>query len=290
MDPHYARAYSGLADSYLILGIFALRPSHDVCPKARASAEQALRLDDSLAEAHNSLAVVKSLYEWDRCGSEREFRRALELDPSCAVAHQWYAVLLGALTRHEEAIAEVLPARDLDPLSLVVHCMVAVTQMRARQFDEAVNTCSKAIELDPGNPFGHLILARCLDAQEQVRAALVESENAVKLSGNALPHVAHLGFAYARSGDRVRARSVLESLQTRAQTEYVSPFHFALIYMALAEFDLAFEFLDRSLQGKVMRMVSGELFDPPFDKLRPDRRFYDLVNRLGLPMRYDRVQ
>jgi len=112
-----------------------------------------------------------------------------------------------------------------------------------------------------------------------VQEALVESESAAKLSGNALPYVAHLGFAYARGGDRPRARSVLESLQTHAQTEYVSPFHFGLIYMALAKFALAFEFLDRSLQEKVMRMASGELFGPPFEKLRPDRRFCDLVIR-----------
>jgi TolB-like protein len=283
LDPDFARAHAGLADSYVILGIFALLPSHDVCPKARVSAERALRLDDSLAEAHSSLAVVKNLYDWDRSGSECGFRRALELDPSCVVAHQWYAVLLTALRRHEEALAMVLRARELDPLSLLAHCMVAVTQMRAGQFAEAVNTCSKAIELDPDNPFGHLILARCLDARNQVHEALVESESAVKLSGNALPYAAHVGFAYARCGDQLRARSILQALQARTEMEYISPFHFALIHVALDEFDLAFEFLDRSLQERVMRMASGELFDPPFERLRPFGRFRDLINNLGLP-------
>ena len=284
LDPEYAPAYAGLADSYVILGIFALRPSHDVCPKARTAAEQSLRLDDSLAQAHSSLAVVKNLYDWDRRGSEEQFKRALELDPSCVVAHQWYAVLLTCLRRHEEALVEVSRARDLDPLSLVVNCMVAVTQMRAQLFDQAVSTCSKAIELDPGNPFGHLTLARCLDARGRVQEALVESENSVKLSGNALQYAAHLGFAYARSGDQVRARVVLEALRARAETQYVSPFHFALIHIALAEFDLAFEFLERSLHERTMRMASGELFDPPFERLRLDLRFRDLVTRLGLPM------
>ena len=118
-----------------------------------------------------------------------------------------------------------------------------------------------------------------------MQEALVESENAIKLSGNALPYAAHVGFAYARGGDQLRARSVLQALQTRAETEYISPFHFALIYVALDEFELALEFLERSLDERVMRMASGELFDPPFKRLGPSRRFRDLVSSLGLPNR-----
>jgi TolB-like protein len=202
LDVTCSAAYAGLADSYLMLGIFGVLSPHDFCPKARGAAEKALELDEGLAEAHNSLAAVRHLYDWDWPGAEQEFRRALELDPNCALAHQWYASLLSGLGRHEEALTEVLRARDLDPLSLVINAFVGFIHMRARQYSQAIEASRKAIDLDPTNPFGHWILARSLDAGDQIREALAESEEAVKLSGNRFPYAAHLGYAYARMGDR----------------------------------------------------------------------------------------
>ena len=281
--PTYSAAYAGLADSYLMLGIFGTRSPHDFCPKAKVAAEKALELDDALAEAHTSLAGVTSLYDWDWPGAEREYRRALELDPNYAVAHQWYASLLSGLGRHDEALTEVLRARELDPLSLVINAFVGFIHMRARRFDQAIDACAKAIELDPNNPFGRWILARSLDAGDQLREALAQSEQAVTLSGNKHPFTAHLGYASARMGDRRRACDVLDQLRERSKTEYVSPYHFALIYTALDQRDLAFEWLEKAFQERTARLT-GELSERVFDPLRSDPRFQELERRIGLAL------
>ena len=279
--PTYSAPYAGLADSYLMLGIFGTRSPHDFCPKAKVAAEKALELDDALAEAHTSLAGVTSLYDWDWPGAEREYRRALELDPNYAVAHQWYASLLSGLGRHDEALTEVLRARELDPLSLVINAFVGFIHMRARRFDQAIEACAKAIELDPNNPFGRWILARSLDAGDQLREALAQSEQAVTLSGNKDPFTAHLGYASARMGDRRRADDVLDQLRERSKSEYVSPYHFAIIYTALDQRDLAFEWLEKAFQERTARLT-GELSERVFDPLRSDPRFQELVRRIGL--------
>jgi tetratricopeptide (TPR) repeat protein len=266
----------------MILAVFGLRSPRDVCPKARAAAERALELDETLAEAHKSLAAIRNLYDWDWPGSEQEFRRALELDPNCAIAHQWYAALLSGLRRHEEAVTEVLQARDLDPLSLVINAFVGFIHMRARQYGQAIEACRKAIDLDPTNPFGHWLLARSLDAADQLHEALAQSEEAVRLSGNRSPYAAHLGYAYARMGDRRRACEVLDQLRERLRTEYVSPYHFALIYTGLGESDLAFEWLEKAFHERTARLT-GELSERIFDRFRSDPRLRDLVRRIGLP-------
>ena len=283
MAPTYSAAYAGLADSYLMLGIFGTRSPHDFCPKARVAAEKALELDDTLAEAHTSLAGVRSLYDWDWPGAEREYRRALELNPNYAVAHQWYASLLSGLGRHDEALTEVLRARELDPLSLVINAFVGFIHTRARRFDQAIEACAKAIDLDPNNPFGRWILARSLDAGDQLREALSQSEQAVTLSGNKDPFTAHLGYASARMGDRQRACDVLDQLRERSKTEYVSPYHFALIYTALNQRDLAFEWLEKAFQERTARLT-GELSERVFDPLRSDPRFQELERRIGLAL------
>jgi tetratricopeptide (TPR) repeat protein len=282
MDPTYAAAHVGLADSYMVLAILGLRSPRDVCPKATAAAERALELDETLAEAHKSLAAVRHLYHWDWPGSEQEFRRALELDPNCAIAHQWYAALLSGLRRHEEAVTEALQAHDLDPLSLVINAFVGFIYTRARLYDRAIEACRRAIEFDPNNPFGHWILARSLDADNKIREALAESEEAVRLSGNTFPYAAHLGYAYARIGNRARARTLLREFSERSKTEYVSPYHFALIYTGLGERDLAFEWLEKAYQERTPRLA-GELSERIFDGRRSDPRFQDLVRRIGLP-------
>jgi tetratricopeptide (TPR) repeat protein len=277
-------ATPGLADSHLMLGIFGMRPPHDYCSKARAAAERALHLDETIAEAHNSLAAVRHLYDWNWPGAEQEFRRALELNPNYAVAHQWYASLLGGLGRHEEALTEVLLwARELDPLSLVINAFVGFVHMRARRYDQAIEVCAKAVELDPTNPFGHWILARSLDARHQLREALAQSGEAVRLSGNRSPYSAHLGYAYAKVGDSQRACEVLDHLRERSRTEYVSSYHFALIYTGLGESDLAFEWLEKAFEERTARLT-GELSERVFDRLRSDSRFRDLVRRIGLPL------
>ena len=258
------------------------RYPHDSCPKARAAAEQALQLDETIAEAHNSLAAVRNLYDWNWPGSEQEFRRALELNPNYAVAHQWYATLLSCVGRHEEALREVLWARELDPLSLVINAFVGFIHMRARRYDQAIEACTRAVDLDLNNPFGRWMLARSLDAADRIREALAQSEEAVRLSGNRSPYTAHLGYAYARAGDSHRACAVLAQLRKRSRTEYISPYHFALIHVGLNQSDLAFEWLEKAYGERTARLT-GELFERLFDPFRSDPRFQDLVRRIGLP-------
>jgi tetratricopeptide (TPR) repeat protein len=231
-----------------------------------------LELDEALPEAHNSLAAVRHLYYWDWSGSEREFRRALELDRNCAVAHHWCAVLLSLLQRHEEAITQMLAARDLDPLSLVVNAFVGFIYMKAGRHDRASEACCRAIELDPNNPFGHWLLARGLDAREKLDEALGQSLEAAKQSGNSLPYISHLGYAYARIGDRLAAYNVLKQLTERSVTEHVSPFDFALIYSALDEKEFAIEWLKKAFQERNSRLVA-EFRGPVFGGLKFVPRF-----------------
>src|SRR5215472_6021773 len=167
IDADYAPAYSGLADTYIMMSLFLFESPHDLFPKAKKLAEKALALDETLAEAHKSLGAVRDLYEWDWTRSEQSFTRALELDPNCAVAHQWYAALLSNVGRYDEAVTQALQARDLDPLSLVINAFVGFMYMRAGQHDCAIHECTMAVELDPNNPFGHWILARSFDAADK---------------------------------------------------------------------------------------------------------------------------
>jgi TolB-like protein len=176
LDPGYAAPYAGLSGCWGMLGVLSLLPPGEVFPKARMLAEKALELDETLAEAHHALSLVQCLYDWEWRSAERELKRALQLDPNLPAAHQGYSVLLTCLRRHDEAIKQVLKGRELDPLSVGRKAFVAFIYMQARQFDHAIEECRQAIELDPNDPFGHWILARALDAADQVREALIESE------------------------------------------------------------------------------------------------------------------
>jgi tetratricopeptide (TPR) repeat protein len=165
------------------------------------------------------------------------------------------------------ASREILKARELDPLSLVINGLVGFIHMRARQYDRAIAECHKAIELDPNHPFGHWLLARSLDAADQAKDALGEARAAAKLSGYRPPYSSHLRYAFARAGQLDAAKKVLEALGERRKTEYVSPYDFAHIYVALGEADLAFDWLDKSFQERTPQL-SGDLWEPIFDQLR----------------------
>jgi TolB-like protein/Tfp pilus assembly protein PilF len=281
IDVDYAPAYSGLADTYIIMSLFGSQSPHDLFPKAKKFAEKALALDETLAEAHKSLGAVRDLYEWDWTRAEQAFTRALELDTNCAIAHQWYAALLSNVRRYDEAVVQALQARDLDPLSLVINAFVGFMYMRAGQHDYAIEECSKAVELDPNNPFGHWILARSFDAADKTAEALEEAKQAAMLSGNHPMYAAQVGYERARTGDRAGALSALGELAERRDSVYVSPIDFALVYSGLGETDPAFEYLDAAYRDRTPRLP-GHLWEKPFDRLRSDARFQDLVRRIGL--------
>lgn len=279
-DPAYSAALAGLSDVYILLGILGLRRPHDVYPQARSAATRALEYDPALAEAHKSLAAVRNHYDWDWRGAEQEFRRALELDCNSSVAHQWYGAVLLLLKRHDEAIAEVRRARDLDPLSPSLTAFMGLIYMKTRAYDQALEACRAAIELDPNHPFGYWVLGRTLDACEDWQQALLTSRTAAKLSGDLL-YTAHLGYALARAGESDDARMIANKLQQYARTRYVCSYDIAMIYVGLREEDTAFEWFERALEERTVRLC--ELNDPAFDEIRSDRRFQALVQRVGLP-------
>ena len=281
LEPEYSLAYCGLADSYILMGVFALCAPHEAYPLAKVAAERALRFESDLPEAHAASAMVRLLYDWDWRGAERQFQRAIELNPNYSFVHQQYAYLLAVLRRHEEAVTQVKRARELDPLSLPVNAFVGFMHMKAGRCHEAIAACSEAIELDPGSPFGHWMLARALDACEHFHEALVESEKAASLSGDSQPYAAHLGYAHARNGDRAKARRVLSRLSELSKQKYVSPYDFAAVHAALGDKDSAFGWLEKAYEQRVSRLT--EITDPGFKTLRPDPRFRALARRIGLP-------
>jgi serine/threonine-protein kinase len=281
LDPAYALAYAGLSDAYVLLGIFGVRAPGDVYPKARAAAERALEIDETLAEPHAALGHVLTAYDWDFQGAETEYKRALDLNSSYPTAHQWYGHLLAVTGRYAEGIAEVTRARDLDPLSVPINAFVGLIYMKARKSREAVEAARKGVDLDPNNPFAHWILARALDAQNELSESVAESEKAARLSGGGQASTAQLGCAYARIGDTAKAHKIIDQLAELSRTKYVSPYDIAIIYTGLGEKDLALEWLEKAYEERAVRLL--ELPDPAFDTLRSDPRFQDLVKRIGLP-------
>jgi eukaryotic-like serine/threonine-protein kinase len=281
LDPAYALAYAGLSESFIMLGIFGVRPPSDIYPKANLAAMKALELDETLAEAHDALAHVRGAFDWDLRGAEQHYRRALELNPNYSTAHQRYGHLLALMQRHDEALAQLKRARDLDPLSVPVNGFLGLVYMKARQYGQGIAASRTAVELDPNNAFGHWILARCLDAGSQLVEALAEAEKAASLSLGSQPYAGHLGYAYARIGDRVRAREIIREMLELAKTKYVGTYYLGLIYASLGEPDLAIESLEKAYEERNSRLL--EVFDPAFDCLRSDIRFQDLVRRIGLP-------
>ncbi len=281
-DPNYALAYTGLADSYSILGDYGFVPPREAFPRAKGAATRALELDDTLAEAHNSLAYVRWAYDWDWAGAEREFKRAIELNPNYASGHQFYGEYLTAMGRHREALAEVGRAHELDPLSLIVNAVVGWAFYFARQYDQAVEQCRRTLELDPNFARVHIYLGRAYVQKSMLEEAITEFQKGIDLSGGSPTYRAELGHACAVSCRRDEAQKVLNELKELSKRKYVSPYDMALIHAGLGENDRAFDWLQRAYDYRSFYMALLKV-EPAFDNFRPDPRFQDLVRRVGLP-------
>jgi eukaryotic-like serine/threonine-protein kinase len=281
-DRNYGPAYAGLSDSYSVLQGYGLLPPKEAMPKAEEAAKRALEIDETLGEAHQSLAKVRFWYSWDASGAEREYKRALELDPSLAVTHFSYAEYLSWRGRFPESIAEMRRAQELDPLSLIINAGVGVAYYHARQYDQATEQLAKTVEMDTNFYPAHAFLARVHTKTGRSKEAISELQNAIKLSGGNARVVAELGYAYAVSQDRARAQGVLSDLMNVSKEKYVSPYSIAIIYAGLGERDQAFQWLEKSYEERSGRMVEVGV-DPMLDSLRSDPRFQDLVRRIGLP-------
>jgi len=278
-DPRFALAYVGLADSYNVLGFYAYLAPQEAFPRAKAAATEALKLNDRLAEAYNSLAYASLYYDWDWAAAERDFKRALDLNPNYAVAHQWYGNYLTAMGRWEEALAEFKRARELDPLSLVINAVPAWTCFYARQYDRAIDQCHKTFELDQNFVLAHVWLAQAYERKGLRAQAIAELQEALKLAPGAPEVIAALAHAYAASGSKDKARQLLGELQTLTRQRYVSPYHIALAYVGLGEYEQAFTWLEKSFKDRQNILVFIK-HDPRLDELRADARFQYLLRRI----------
>jgi TolB-like protein/DNA-binding winged helix-turn-helix (wHTH) protein/Tfp pilus assembly protein PilF len=280
-DPKYAQAYSGLADTYALLGDwqYAVMTPKEAFPKAKAAAIKALELDSALGEAHNSLAFVLDGFDWDLDAGGKEFRRAIELNPGYATAHHWYAWHLSLLGRYDEAIAEMRKAQNLDPLSLIINADLAEILVIAHSYDESMQQSLKTIEMDRNFALAHNQLAEVYIQKHMYDKAVAEMRKAVQLSGNSPTCIANLARAYVLSGKRNEAVQLLNGLKKRPDLGSSSAPEIAIIYASLGDTDQAMNWLEKAYDD---RFNPGVLLRPGFDPLRSDSRFQDLVRRTGL--------
>jgi TolB-like protein/Flp pilus assembly protein TadD len=281
-DPKYAQAYSGLADTYALLGDwqYAVMTPKEAFPKAKAAAIKALELDSTLGEAHNSLAFVLEGFDWDFDSAGKEFQRAIELNPGYATAHHWYAWHLSLVGRFDEAIAEMRKAENLDPLSLIINADLAELLGLAHSYDESIRQSRKTIEMDPNFALAHNQLAQAYLQKQMYDEAVAELQEAVKLSGGGPTCIANLARAYVASGKRKEAVKLLSDLKRRSNPGYSNAAEIAMIYASLGDTDQAMNWLEK---GYEERFNPGVLLRPGFDPLRSDSRFQNLVHRIGLP-------
>jgi DNA-binding winged helix-turn-helix (wHTH) protein/TolB-like protein/Flp pilus assembly protein TadD len=281
-DPAYALAYTGLADSHIGMAFYHYAAPRSAMPLARAAALRALEIDDALAEAHASLAHVKTNYEWDWAEAERLSRRAIALEPDYATAHQWFGIhYLAPLGRVEEAIAETRRARQLDPLSPVFNAFVGAALFFARRHDEAIEECRKTIDLHPDFGVAHWYLGRAYLQKGLFQEALAELQKALALSGGSPLMKGTLGVGYALAGDRAAAERTVVELEKLRADGYASALDLADIHAALGDRERAFRWLDQAAAERAFHLIYLKVW-PELDPLREDRRFDALVRRIGL--------
>lgn len=279
-DPTYAMAYSGLADSYLTLATYGVLPSAEVYLRAKAAADQALQQDPTLAEPHATLGMVALYHTWDWSGAEREFKRAIELKPDSAIAHQRYALGLMRTGQYDQAIVEIRLAEQFDPLSPTIGANVGQVLYLARRYDEAIEELQKKLKIGSGFWLAHRILGEAYLQKNRSAEAIVELQEALH-SGGGPPVLAEIAFAQAVSGNELEARKILAELKSMAKQRYVSPFSLALAYTGLGEKDRAFAYLQQSYTERSRWLITLKI-DPMLDSLRDDPRFTQLMQKMGL--------
>jgi serine/threonine-protein kinase len=281
-DPNFALAYVGVAESYNDLAGFNVRPPKEVYPKAKSAALTALKLDDTLAKAHTALATANMAYDWDWSGAEREFKRAIELNPSDSDAHYQYGYYLTFVGKFDEALAEIRRAQELDPVSLAKITGVAQVLLIARRYDESIEQCQRALEMDPNLGFAHWLLGLAYMYKGTYEPAIHALQKSIPLSGDSPDEPASLGLAYALAGKRSEARKILDELKLQSKRKYIAPSVFASLYGALGESVQAFAWFDKAYEERDNAMILLKV-EPMFDPFRSDPRFTDLLRRVGFP-------
>ena len=280
-DPNYALAYSGLADTYALLTGYTGESAHELMQKAKAAALKALALDENLAEAHASLGQIISYYDYDFVTAEREYRRAIDLNPNYAPAHQWFAEQLSALKRSNEALVEIRRALELDPLSLIINRIYADILVDVRRYDEAIAQYKKTIELEPNSILPHYFLGRALEAKGRYDEAVREYGTSATLSGIEPEAVARINDVYAKSGWRPYLEAGLKEIFLSSKRK-TPAFVIATHYARLGDKEQTLSWLQQSYEQRDFRLtLLGVAFE--FDEMRSDPRFKELVRRIGLP-------
>ncbi|MFN2511907.1 MAG: tetratricopeptide repeat protein [Pyrinomonadaceae bacterium] len=278
IDPDYSLAYVGLADYYYRVSTTYL-PPREALPKARAAAMKALELDDTLAEAHTSLAYTMMLYDWDWAGAEAEFKRAIVLKPGYAAAHRWYGIYLLFVGRFDESLAEIERAHELDPLSLQVNVSLAAPFYFSRQYEQAIEQFLRTLEMDQSFWPAHYLLGWVYEERGEFSKAIEEFQRAKKLDDTPMI-LAGLGYAYAGAGNLSAAQKVLDELKGLAKKRYVSPYFIAIVHAGRGEKDEALEWLEKASDDR-SEMLAWLKVAPELDRLRPDPRFASLMRRVG---------
>ena len=281
-DPTFAQAYAGLADSYLLLGGYGFEAQKVAMPRAKAAALKALAIDDRLADAYTSLALIGEQYEWNWKESEKDYKRAIELNPSYSVAHHWYGDgYLAAVGRMDEAIAELRQAQELDPLSLAIGTDLAKRLCFAGKYDEGMERFRKILEVDPDFVQAHYQLSQAYELQGRYAEAIAEVEK-IKSPDAVRFVIGQLGHIYALQGRKREALQVVDELQRSSTKTYIDPRYIADIYVILGEKDLALVWLEKGYQQHSPAMC-GLKTAPVYSEIRSDPRFIDLMRRVGLP-------
>ena len=283
IDPNYAPAWADLAKAYGVLGGAELMPMSEVFPKAKSAALKALELEPDLGEAHSVLAGILNDFEWNWPAAEKEDRRAIEVNPSDATAHQWYAMHLSWAGRSAEAIAEIERARELDPTSVPICATVSRIFLWAGQYDRAMVEAQKTLELEPTEATSYLVLAQVDLKNGDYQKAISELQTVARLNNENPRSIAWTAWGYALAGQRRKAVAILEKVKQVCRREYCPPTSIAMVYGALGQKDQAFAWLDKALihgDGIQLSMIK---VSPYFDSLRPDPRFAEVLRRRGLP-------
>ena len=282
LDPSYALAYSGLADTYTLLGSYGVLPMGEAYPLGRAAARKALELDDTLGEAHNSLAAISADFYWEWAEAERHFKRAVELSPSYETALGFYASYLASMGRHEEALTFATRAREVDPASPGAFHNLGVVHYFARRYDEAITQFRETLDLDPAFGGAHVMLGRVYAAKGLPDRAVGELERARALLGPRPDVVTSTAYVLARAGRKHEALATLDELRRISKPRDPSPVRIAYVHIGLGETDRAFEWLEKAFEARDWQMALLNV-EPLFDAVRSDPRFAALVDRVGLP-------
>jgi len=279
-DPNYARAYAGLADSYALIGGYSLAPQAEFIPKARAAALRAVEIDDRLAEAHTALGLIVQNYDWDWQTADKEFRRAIELNPNYATGHHWYAEHLAWMGRFDEALRESERARQLDPLSLIIATDNGAILYYSRQYDRAIEQFRAVRELDPN--FSGTGMIRQAYAQKGMFAEVsAELEKARKTYGDAPWICSGLARVYGRTGQQAQARHEMAKLEQWNRRQPIDPAVFFSAYVGMGNKDQALAWLEKAYTQHSNAMITLKV-DPLYDPLRDDPRFQNFLRRVGL--------